>query len=43
MGMNKLTQVEDHYCKKEVYDALTPEQKKVLHEKCGNCSHKKGA
>ena len=43
MGVNKPTQVEDHYYKKEEYDALTLEQKKVLHEKHANCSHKKGA
>ena len=43
MGINKLTQVEDHYYKKEEYDALTPDQKKVLHQKHGNCGHKKGA
>ena len=43
MDINKLTQVEDHYYKKEEYYVLTLEQKKVLHEKCGNHSHKKGA
>ena len=43
MGVNKLTQVEDCYYKKEEYDALTLDQKKALHEKCGNCSHRKGA
>ena len=42
-GVNKPTQVEDYYYKKEEYDALTLEQKKALHEKHGNCSHKKGA
>ena len=41
MGVNKTAQVEDHYYKKEKYDALTLDQKKVLHEKCGNCSHKR--
>ena len=43
MGANKPTQVEDCYYKKEEYDALTLDQKKVLHEKRGKCSHKKGA
>ena len=43
MDINKLTHVEDHYYKKEEYDVLTLEQKKVLHEKCGNHGHKKGA
>ena len=43
MGVNKLTQVEERYYKKEKYDALKPDQKKALHKKCGNCSHKRGA
>ena len=43
MGVNKLTQVEDCYYKKEEYDALTLDQRKALHEKCGNCSHKRSA
>ena len=40
MGVNKWTQVEDHYYKKEENDALTPDQKKVLHEKREKCGHK---
>ena len=43
MGVNKQTQVEDHYYKKEEYDTLTPDQKEALHEKHGNCSHKRDA
>ena len=42
-GVNKPKQVEDHYYKKEEYDALTPDQKKVLHERHEKCGHKKGA
>ena len=43
MGVNKPTQVQDCYYKKEEYDALKLDQKKVLHEKHEKCSHKKGA
>ena len=43
MAVNKLTQVEDCYYKKEEYDALTLDQKKVLHEKHGNHGHKRDA
>ena len=42
-GINKSTQAEDCHYKKEEYDALTLDQKKALHKKHGNCSHKSGA
>ena len=42
-GINKLTQVEERYYKKEEYDALTQDEKKTLHEKHGKHGHKKSA
>ena len=43
VGINKLTHIEDCYYKKEEYDALTPDEKKALHEKHGKHGHKRGA
>ena len=39
----KPAQVEDQYYKKHEYDALSPEQKKILHERHEKQGHKRGA